>query len=48
MNLVTDGLPALALGVDPGDKDVMKRLPVVRKRVFLVMVYRPKLLYREY
>ncbi|MGC8851109.1 MAG: calcium-translocating P-type ATPase, SERCA-type [Candidatus Micrarchaeia archaeon] len=27
MNLVTDGLPALALGMDPPEKDVMKRLP---------------------
>ena len=27
VNLVTDGLPALALGVDPGDKNVMKRSP---------------------
>ena len=27
MNLVTDGLPALALGVEPPEKDVMKRQP---------------------
>jgi Ca2+-transporting ATPase len=27
MNLVTDGLPALALGVEPGEKDVMNRPP---------------------
>lgn len=27
INLVTDGLPALALGVDPPDDDIMKRLP---------------------
>ena len=27
MNLVTDGLPALALGVEPAEKDVMKRPP---------------------
>jgi P-type Ca2+ transporter type 2C len=28
MNLVTDGLPALALGVEPAEEDVMKRPPV--------------------
>jgi len=27
MNLVTDGLPALALGVEPAEKDVMRRPP---------------------
>ena len=27
MNLVTDGLPAIALGVDPGDPDLMQRQP---------------------
>jgi len=28
MNLVTDGLPALALGVEPAERDVMRRPPV--------------------
>ena len=27
VNLITDSLPAIALGVDPGDKDVMKKRP---------------------
>ena len=27
INLVTDGLPALALGMDPPDRDIMSRAP---------------------
>jgi Ca2+-transporting ATPase len=44
VNLVTDGLPALALGVDPVDPNVMKRPPrppnepvVTRRRAFLML-----------
>lgn len=31
MNLVTDGLPALALGVEPAEENIMKRLPYSSK-----------------
>lgn len=34
MNLITDTLPAIALGVDPGDKDVMKKKPRNSKESF--------------
>ncbi|GAY76642.1 cation-transporting ATPase, E1-E2 family [Sporolactobacillus inulinus] len=35
INLITDTFPAIALGVDPGDKDVMKKKPRDAKRVSL-------------
>ncbi len=45
INLVTDGLPALALGVDPTDPEIMKRRPrapdepvVTRRRGLLMLV----------
>ena len=34
VNLVTDGAPALALGVDPAEKDVMRRGPSQGTRIF--------------
>jgi len=44
INLVTDGLPALALGVDPIDRDIMRRSPrdpsepiVTRQGAFIIL-----------
>lgn len=34
VNLITDSLPAISLGVDPGDKDVMKKKPRSPKESF--------------
>lgn len=34
VNLATDTLPALALGVDPAEKDIMKRKPLKTKTLF--------------
>lgn len=34
INLITDTLPAIALGVDPGDKDIMKKKPRDPKESF--------------
>ena len=34
INLITDTLPAIALGIDPGDKDIMKKKPRDPKESF--------------
>jgi len=45
INLMTDGAPALALGVDPADPDVMKRLPrsrsegIITRRMWMGIFY---------
>jgi P-type Ca2+ transporter type 2C len=44
MNLVTDGLPAVALGVDPTAKDVMKRKPRNPKEGILTKAFMARVL----
>lgn len=34
INLITDGLPAIALGMDPASKDIMKKKPYKEKKIF--------------
>ncbi|MBI4091144.1 HAD-IC family P-type ATPase, partial [candidate division WWE3 bacterium] len=35
INLITDGFPALALGMEPGEKDVMQRAPRLKRQGIL-------------
>ncbi|MDP4109501.1 MAG: cation-translocating P-type ATPase, partial [Bacillota bacterium] len=42
MNLITDSLPAIALGVDPGDRDVMKMPPRDPKESFFAQGAAPR------
>ncbi len=45
LNIVTDGLPALALGLDPTEKNIMKRPPrnsaeqIINKKMFLTVIF---------
>ncbi len=39
VNLITDTLPALSLGVDPEDPDVMKENHDMRKKAYLVAAF---------
>jgi len=45
MNLVTDGLPAVALGVDPGSKNIMERQPRSTKEGILTKAFGAKVVY---
>ena len=39
INLVTDSLPAIAIGLEPPEKDIMKKTPVDSKKEFSQMDY---------
>ena len=47
INLVTDSLPAIALGLESPDKDIMHKKPRDSKKAFLQMDYGEKFLWRE-
>lgn len=46
VNLATDGLPAIALGVDPPDKDIMRQSPRQRKESIFARGLTEKILVR--
>ncbi|MGL5615370.1 MAG: calcium-translocating P-type ATPase, PMCA-type [Sarcina sp.] len=46
VNLATDGLPAIALGVDPGDSDIMKQRPRDKKESIFARGLTEKILVR--
>lgn len=46
VNLATDGLPAIALGVDPADKDIMRQVPRDRKEGIFARGLTEKILVR--
>jgi Ca2+-transporting ATPase len=46
VNLATDGLPAIALGVDPADKDIMRQTPREKKESIFARGLAEKILVR--
>ena len=46
VNLATDGLPAIALGIDPADKDIMRQAPRDRKEGIFARGLTEKILVR--